>query len=104
MTIACPACRAENTERTCRRCRADLGLLRDLEDRRERLMFDAAEALRRGECERAIKLAQAARGMRDGADADRVAACAFLLRGETSHDLRRGCSYGSSPGCLSHAQ
>ncbi len=82
MTIACPACRAENTERICRRCRADLGLLWDLEAQRERLLADAAEALRRGQFIQAIDRAQTARDLRAGSDAGRLIACAYLLRGQ----------------------
>jgi hypothetical protein len=82
MTLACPACRAENTERACRRCRADLGLLWDLESQRQRLLADAADALRRGELVRASDVAEAALDLRDGADAARIIACAYLLRGK----------------------
>ena len=85
MTIACPACRAENTERTCRRCRADLGLLWDLEAQRERLLADAAEAIRRGDFDHALEFARSVREMRDGADVVRLIACIFLLRGEFAH-------------------
>ncbi len=82
MTIACPACRADNSERTCRRCRADLGMLWDLEAQRQRLLADVGDALRRGELVRVIDIAQAALDLRDGTDAARVIACAYLLRGK----------------------
>ena len=82
MIIACPACRAENAERTCRRCRADLGLLWDLEAQRERLLVDAAEAIRRGEFTQATERAQSAYDLRVGSDAGRLIACVYLLRGQ----------------------
>lgn len=82
MTIACPACRAENSERVCRRCRADLGLLWDLENERLRLLADAGEALRRRDWSRVLDLAEGVRELRDGADAARLIACANLIRGK----------------------
>jgi hypothetical protein len=82
MTLACPACRAENSQRTCRRCRADLGMLWDLEARRDRLLIEAAGALRERDWARAVDLAQAVLQLRNGADAVRLIACAYLLRGK----------------------
>src|SRR5262249_36627739 len=87
MTIACPLCRAENAERTCRRCKADLGLLWDVEHQRARLLFDAAEALRRRDCFVAIELAESARELRDDADAAQLIACAHLVRGKFGRAL-----------------
>jgi hypothetical protein len=82
MTIACPACRAENSDRICRRCRADLGLLWDLEIERQRLMADAGDALRRCDWARVIDLSENVRQLRDGPDAARLIACAYLIRGK----------------------
>ena len=82
MTIACPACRAENSDRVCRRCRADLSLIWDLEAQRQRLLADACDALRRHDSSRAIDIAQSARHLRDGPDAARLIACANLIRGK----------------------
>jgi hypothetical protein len=78
MTIACPACRADNTERTCRRCRADLGMLFDLEAARERLLAEASRVLAT-DPKGSLVAAESARSLRDGPDAVRLQACAHLL-------------------------
>jgi hypothetical protein len=87
MTLPCPACRAENTERVCRRCRADLTLLWDLEAQRQRLLADAADALRGRDGARAIELAEGVRRLRDGPDIARLTACAYLVRGQFQRAL-----------------
>ena len=87
MTIACPACRAENTERTCRRCKADLAMLWDLEAQRDAILAEAADALQRRDWTRCIERAQAALALREGPDAARLIACSYLLRGKFHHAL-----------------
>src|SRR5262245_52747092 len=87
MTIACPACRADNTERACRRCRADLSLLWDLESQRQRLLADAGVALSRGAGSRALALCESIRQLRDGADVAQLTACAHLANGQFQRAL-----------------
>lgn len=78
MTIACPACRAENTERTCRRCRADLGMLFDLEAARSQWLVESSRLMTTAP-KKSLAAAEAARSLRDGPDAIRLQACAHLL-------------------------
>ena len=79
MTIACPACRADNAERTCRRCKADLGMLWDLEATRSQLLADGYAALDRRDADAATAAGESARALRDDVDAIRLIACGHLL-------------------------
>ncbi len=78
--MRCPVCRAENaTGPQCRRCRADLSLLLALEERRARLLAEAAAAVARGDGPEAVRLAEGAHGLRDDADARRLIAVGHVL-------------------------
>jgi hypothetical protein len=87
MTIACPACRATNTERSCRRCKADLGLLFDLEARRQSRLAAAVSALRERDWHASLEHAHAAWDIRNGLDAGQLIACIHLLRGRFNKAL-----------------
>jgi hypothetical protein len=79
--MRCPVCRAENTSGAqCRRCRADLSLLFALEDQRAHLLAAAQAAISCAEGGEALRLAEAARQLRDGGDVGRLRALGHLLQ------------------------
>lgn len=79
--MRCPVCRADNDcGPTCRRCRADLALLFTLEEKRERVMAQAAACLRRGRLARAQTLAGGADALRSDPASRRMLAVCHLLR------------------------
>lgn len=83
MTIQCPACRAENTDPpACRRCRADLTLLWSLQTNREQALDAARQCVSLGQPEPALAHVECAQSLRQGADAERLAAVAYLLLGK----------------------
>lgn len=83
MPDVCPICDAKNVRGpTCRRCRADLSLLREVEDYREQLLGWAARALSNGEVERAREFLAEAERVHPGLDTARLAAVAALIARE----------------------
>ncbi|MCI0463107.1 MAG: hypothetical protein L0Z62_39675 [Gemmataceae bacterium] len=81
--MRCPVCRAENAQGPqCRRCRADLSLLFDLEDQRDRLLHGARAFAREGDAEAALRLASRAHELRQGEDSARLLAVTRLLQGD----------------------
>jgi hypothetical protein len=79
--MRCPVCRAENTTGPqCRRCRADLSLLFALEEQRSALLAATQAAVARADGGEAVRLAEAARQLRDGEDVRRLLALGQLLQ------------------------
>jgi hypothetical protein len=79
--LRCPVCRADHaTGPQCRRCRADLSLLFALEDQRAQLLAAAHAAVVRAEGGEAVRLAEAAKQLRDGEDVRRLLALGHLLQ------------------------
>jgi hypothetical protein len=80
--MQCPVCRADNSEGpSCRRCRADLSLLWAIDDRRRHCLDAARRLLGQGHGEPALAQIEQAAALRQGADADQLAALAHLLSG-----------------------
>jgi len=87
--MRCPVCRADNEEKpACRRCRADLSMLWAVEEQREICLRSARIFLQRGQNKQALERIAQASGLRRGADADQLAAVAYLLDGDFAAALR----------------
>jgi hypothetical protein len=84
-TLSCPVCRATNDAGlACRRCKADLSLLRAVEDHRAAVMAAARRELAQGCFDGALELARQAATLRRGADLDRLEVVLCLLRRDFS--------------------
>jgi hypothetical protein len=79
--MRCPVCRADNaTGPSCRRCRADLSLLFEVEERRQRALAAAARYAARIEGARAAHFAAEAHLLRRDEDSRRLLAIGRLLQ------------------------
>lgn len=79
--MRCPVCRADNsTGPQCRRCRADLSLLFQLEEQRERLRAQANVYAARGDGCQVVAMADALDRLRHGEEVDRLRAIGALLQ------------------------
>lgn len=78
--ITCPCCRAANSEpMNCRRCKADLSLLWELEDQRQRLLERLGGLVEAGEWQTALAVAKRAHQLRPDTDTLRALAGMQLL-------------------------
>ncbi len=78
--MRCPVCKAENTlGPLCRRCKADLTLLFQLEEQRDRLLNTARSGLASGERAEALEQAESGDWMRRDPESMRLLALAHLL-------------------------
>ncbi len=78
--MRCPVCKAENSQGPqCRRCKADLSLLLELEEQRQRMLVETQHCLRRGEWQTAQQYAQTINWLHRNEDSLQLAAVAHLL-------------------------
>ena len=78
--MRCPVCKADNSQGPqCRRCKADLSLLLELEEQRQRMLAEARRCLRRGEWQTAAKHAETANWIRVEEDSRQLVAVSHLL-------------------------
>ena len=78
--MRCPVCKADNLQGPqCRRCKADLSLLFELEEQRQRALAEARHRLRCGEWLQAARQAETANWLRGDEDSRQLAAVAHLL-------------------------
>jgi len=116
--MRCPVCKADNSQGpACRRCKADLFLLRALEEKREKLLTAARQYLafgkqtldgdettpvprlqRRWACRNAVAAAEAAARLRAGTDAGELIALARLLGRDFAAAYRAYRAVKDSPG------
>jgi Flp pilus assembly protein TadD len=79
--LSCPVCRATNSQGpSCRRCRADLSLLFQLEEQRDRLLTEARDLLRQGQLNRTLALLGRAQDLRRDEDVRPLRSVCHLLR------------------------
>jgi hypothetical protein len=76
----CPVCKAVVEQPQCRRCRADLSLLFALDEKRQRLLTEASQALLGARPTDAVCHANQANQLRAGADARRLLALGRLFQ------------------------
>ena len=79
-TLTCPVCKAQLDQGPhCRRCRADLSLLFDLHEQRQRLVAAAYLAAAGGRGKDVLSLAERAETIKRDAETKRLRALGFLL-------------------------
>ena len=87
--MRCPVCKADNLQGPqCRRCKADLSLLFELEEQRQRALAEARHRLRCGEWLQAARQAETANWLRGDDESKRLAALAHLLQGDFAEAWR----------------
>jgi hypothetical protein len=81
--LVCPVCRAANEQPpACRRCRADLLLLWQVRDERDRVLAAAREQLRGGDLDSALASVRRAEELHRTPETQRLRALVHLLRHE----------------------
>ena len=86
--MRCPVCRAENAqESACRRCRADLSLLRTVEEARQAELARAACAATACDGAATLRHAEAAHHLRPDHDTWRWLAVGYLLQRDFAQAL-----------------
>ncbi|MBV9123101.1 MAG: hypothetical protein JO112_07080 [Planctomycetes bacterium] len=76
----CPVCRARVEGPQCRRCRADLSLLFQLEEQRDRTLASGYQLLQQGQPDQALIDAEQADAFRRDQDARRLQALCHLVQ------------------------
>jgi hypothetical protein len=78
--MRCPVCRADVDEGpNCRRCRADLSLLFELEEQRQRAMAAAYLCLQQQHPRQALVISEGVHALHANAESQRLRALAHLL-------------------------
>ncbi len=87
--MRCPVCKADNTQGPlCRRCKADLALLFQLEEQRQRLLQRAQANLAAGRWVQAVQQAEDADRLLSDEESRRLLAVAYLLNRDFDRALQ----------------
>jgi hypothetical protein len=93
--LRCPVCKAENSAGpACRRCKAELSLLFELEEYRDRLLAEARERAAEGRWREFLAAVERAHGLRRDERTRELRAVGRLMVGdfEAVGELQRGVS------------
>ena len=97
--LTCPVCKAQLEQGPqCRRCRADLSLLFDLQEQRQRILTEANLAVAAGRGEEVAILAERADALQRDSESQRLRALGCVLQRDFASAWRAYRSIKASSG------